>query len=124
LNFAIWYDLCILASIKIPDMKILISNDDGYQAPGLQLLASALSEIAQITVVAPDKNRSGSSNSLTLDRPLSLNRAANGFYHVNGTPADCVHIALTSILESPQILSCRASIKGKIWATILCIQEQ
>lgn len=79
-------------------MKILISNDDGYLAPGLVALAEALAPIAEITVIAPDSNRSGSSNSLTLDRPLSLQRAANGFYFVNGTPSDCVHLALTGIL--------------------------
>ncbi|MBC7413895.1 MAG: 5'/3'-nucleotidase SurE [Herminiimonas sp.] len=79
-------------------MKILISNDDGYLAPGLLALADAMSAIAEILVVAPDSNRSGSSNSLTLDRPLSLTRAANGFYFVNGTPSDCVHIALTGPL--------------------------
>lgn len=76
-------------------MKILISNDDGYLAPGITALAAALSAIAEIVVVAPDSNRSGSSNSLTLDRPLSVYRANNGFYFVNGTPSDCVHIALT-----------------------------
>jgi 5'-nucleotidase len=76
-------------------MKILISNDDGYLAPGVIALADALAPIAEIVVVAPDSNRSGSSNSLTLDRPLSVYRAANGFYFVNGTPSDCVHIALT-----------------------------
>ncbi len=80
-------------------MRILISNDDGYLAPGLVALADALASIAEITVIAPDTNRSGSSNSLTLDRPLSLHRAANGFYFVNGTPSDCVHLALTGILE-------------------------
>jgi 5'-nucleotidase len=76
-------------------MRILISNDDGYLAPGIVALANALSPIAEITVVAPDSNRSGSSNSLTLDRPLSVYRAENGFYFVNGTPSDCVHVALT-----------------------------
>ncbi len=80
-------------------MKILISNDDGYLAPGLAALASAMSAIAEILVVAPDGNRSGSSNSLTLDRPLTVTRAANGFYFVNGTPSDCVHIALTGVLK-------------------------
>ncbi len=80
-------------------MKILVSNDDGYLAPGLQALANALAPIAEIVVVAPDSNRSGSSNSLTLDRPLSVYRAENGFYFVNGTPSDCVHIALTGILS-------------------------
>jgi 5'-nucleotidase len=79
-------------------MKILISNDDGYLAPGINALADALAAVAEIVVVAPDSNRSGSSNSLTLDRPLSVYRAANGFYFVNGTPSDCVHIALTGVL--------------------------
>lgn len=80
-------------------MRILISNDDGYLAPGIVALADALSPIAEITVVAPDSNRSGSSNSLSLDRPLSVHRADNGFYFVNGTPTDCVHVALTGILS-------------------------
>jgi 5'-nucleotidase len=79
-------------------MKILISNDDGYLAPGIIALADALSSIADITVVAPDSNRSGSSNSLTLERPLSVGRTAGGAYFVNGTPSDCVHIALTGLL--------------------------
>lgn len=79
-------------------MRILISNDDGYLAPGINALADALAPIAEIVVVAPDSNRSGSSNSLTLDRPLSVQRAANGFYSVNGTPSDCVHVALTGLL--------------------------
>jgi 5'-nucleotidase len=78
-------------------MRILISNDDGYLAPGINALAEALASIAEIIVVAPDSNRSGASNSLSLDRPLSVNRAANGFYFVNGTPTDCVHIALTGM---------------------------
>jgi 5'-nucleotidase len=79
-------------------MRILISNDDGYLAPGIVALADALASIADIVVVAPDSNRSGSSNSLSLDRPLSVYRADNGFYFVNGTPTDCVHVALTGIL--------------------------
>ncbi len=76
-------------------MKILVSNDDGYLAPGIIALAEALRPIADIVVVAPDSNRSGSSNSLTLDRPLSVYQADNGFYFINGTPSDCVHVALT-----------------------------
>ncbi|RJF98736.1 5'/3'-nucleotidase SurE [Noviherbaspirillum saxi] len=80
-------------------MKILVSNDDGYLAPGILALVEALRPIAEITVVAPDSNRSGSSNSLTLDRPLSVYRAENGFYFVNGTPSDCVHVALTGGLS-------------------------
>lgn len=80
-------------------MKILVSNDDGYLAPGIIALANALRSIAEIVVVAPDSNRSGSSNSLTLDRPLSVYRSENGFYFINGTPSDCVHIALTGGLS-------------------------
>jgi 5'-nucleotidase len=80
-------------------MRILISNDDGYLAPGINALAEALAPIADIVVVAPDSNRSGASNSLSLDRPLSVQQAANGFYFVNGTPTDCVHVALTGMLD-------------------------
>jgi 5'-nucleotidase len=86
-------------------MKILISNDDGYLAPGINALADQLAGIAEIVVVAPDSNRSGSSNSLTLDRPLRVVKAANGFFSVNGTPTDCVHIALTGMLdEKPDLV--------------------
>ena len=80
-------------------MRILISNDDGYLAPGISALADALASVAEIVVVAPDSNRSGASNSLSLDRPLAVQRAANGFYFVNGTPTDCVHVALTGMLD-------------------------
>lgn len=80
-------------------MRILLSNDDGYFAPGLEALATALAGLGEIVVVAPEQNRSGASNSLTLDRPLFLKRAASGFYFVNGTPTDCVHLAVTGMLE-------------------------
>ena len=80
-------------------MKILVSNDDGVLAPGLRALVDGLSSIAEITVVAPDRNRSGASNSLTLSRPLRLKQLENGFYSVEGTPTDCVHLALTGLLE-------------------------
>ena len=80
-------------------MRILLSNDDGYFAPGLICLAQQLAKIAEVTVVAPERDRSGASNSLTLDRPLKLRKAANGFYYVNGTPTDCVHLAVTGMLE-------------------------
>ena len=80
-------------------MRILLSNDDGYFAPGLAVLATALSTLAEITVVAPERDRSGASNSLTLDRPLSLRQAPSGFYYVNGTPTDCVHLAVTGMLD-------------------------
>ncbi len=80
-------------------MRILLSNDDGYFAPGLTSLVEALSSIADTVVVAPERDRSGSSNSLTLDRPLSLHKSHNGFYYVNGTPTDCVHLAVTGMLD-------------------------
>lgn len=80
-------------------MLILVSNDDGYFAPGLAALVEVLRPLAELIVVAPETNRSGSSNSLTLDRPLSVRTAANGFFYVNGTPSDCVHIALTGLLD-------------------------
>ena len=79
-------------------MRILLSNDDGYFAPGLICLAETLSDVADIIVVAPERDRSGSSNSLTLDRPLSLHKSHNGFFYVNGTPTDCVHLAVTGML--------------------------
>jgi 5'-nucleotidase len=80
-------------------MKILVSNDDGYSAAGIEALAGVLAPHAEITVVAPEVNHSGASNSLTLNRPLTVRRASNGFYVVNGTPSDCVHIALTGLLD-------------------------
>ena len=80
-------------------MLILLSNDDGYFAPGLNILAEHISKIADIIVVAPERNRSGASNSLTLDRPLTVRKASNGFYYLNGTPTDCVHLAVTGLIE-------------------------
>ena len=79
-------------------MKILLSNDDGYQAPGIQALYEVLSDIASVEVVAPEHNNSAKSNALTLHSPLYVHTAPNGFRYVNGTPADCVHIALTGLL--------------------------
>lgn len=81
-------------------MKILVSNDDGYRAPGIRSLAEHLSAIAEVTVVAPDRDRSGASNSLTLDLPIRAHAVEPGLYRVEGTPTDCVHIALTGLLES------------------------
>ncbi|HEX6006525.1 MAG TPA: 5'/3'-nucleotidase SurE [Burkholderiales bacterium] len=81
-------------------MRILISNDDGYFAPGIAMLQEALTDVAEVTVVAPERDRSGASNSLTLDRPLTVRRSQNGFYYVNGTPTDCVHLAVTGLLEA------------------------
>lgn len=80
-------------------MRILLSNDDGYFAPGLAALADALASLAEMTVVAPERDRSGASNSLTLDRPLMLRQAPSGFHYVNGTPTDCVHLAVTGMLD-------------------------
>jgi 5'-nucleotidase len=79
-------------------MKILISNDDGYQAPGIVALYEALKAVADVDVVAPEHNNSAKSNALTLHSPLYVHTAPNGFRYVNGTPADCVHIALTGLL--------------------------
>jgi len=80
-------------------MRILISNDDGYMAEGIKALAEAMSSLGDITVVAPDRNRSGASNSLTLENPLRVNRLDNGVYRVEGTPTDCVHLAITGLLD-------------------------
>jgi 5'-nucleotidase len=80
-------------------MRILLSNDDGYFAPGIAILAEALARVAEVTVVAPERDHSGASNSLTLDRPLSVRKSGNGFLFVNGTPTDCVHLAVTGLLE-------------------------
>jgi 5'-nucleotidase len=80
-------------------MRILVSNDDGYFSPGIALLAERLARFGEVTVVAPERDRSGASNSLTLDRPLLVRRAANGFRYVNGTPTDCVHLALTGSID-------------------------
>ncbi|MEJ2060150.1 MAG: 5'/3'-nucleotidase SurE [Gammaproteobacteria bacterium] len=81
-------------------MHILVSNDDGYQAPGLRCLAESLKAVAEVTVVAPDRDRSGASNSLTLDQPLRAKLHDDGFISVNGTPTDCVHLAITGLLET------------------------
>lgn len=80
-------------------MRILVSNDDGYAAPGIAALARALSAIADVTVVAPERDRSATSSSITVDRPLVIRQANNGFYYVDGTPADCVHIAVSGWLD-------------------------
>lgn len=79
-------------------MKILLSNDDGFQAAGLVALHEALRQVAEVEVIAPEHNNSAKSNALTLHSPLYVHQAANGFRYVNGTPADCVHIALTGLL--------------------------
>lgn len=80
-------------------MRILVSNDDGVFAPGIAVLARALAEVATVTVVAPDRNRSAASNSLTLDSPVRINLQHNGFFATNGTPTDAVHIAITGWMK-------------------------
>lgn len=80
-------------------MHFLLSNDDGYQAVGLEILVQAMSDFGAITVVAPDRNRSGASNSLTLDSPLYTKQVSERFFYVNGTPTDCVHLAITGLLD-------------------------
>ncbi|MSQ88059.1 MAG: 5'/3'-nucleotidase SurE [Betaproteobacteria bacterium] len=82
-------------------MRILVSNDDGYLSPGITLLAERLAVLGEVIVVAPERDRSGASNSLTLDRPLMVRLAGSGFRYVNGTPTDCVHLALTGLLDAP-----------------------
>lgn len=80
-------------------MRILVSNDDGYFAPGIKALARAMAEIGDVTVVAPEQNQSGASHSLTLHRPLSIRTTEDGWSYVDGTPTDCVHIAMTGLLD-------------------------
>jgi len=80
-------------------MKILLSNDDGYLADGLATLALALKGLGELTIIAPDRNQSGASHSLTLDAPLRVNQTPDGIYFVNGTPTDCVHLAITGLLD-------------------------
>ncbi len=80
-------------------MRILLSNDDGYLAPGIVRLAKALRTIADVTVVAPDRNRSGASNSLTLENPIRATQVEPGVIAVDGTPTDCVHLAITGFLD-------------------------
>ena len=80
-------------------MHFLLSNDDGYQSPGISALAEVLGSLGKVTVVAPDRDCSGASNSLTLDSPLYVKQDERGFYYVNGAPSDCVHLAITGLLD-------------------------
>jgi 5'-nucleotidase len=80
-------------------VQILLANDDGYQARGLRCLADALAPLSDVVIVAPDRDRSGASNSLTLEAPLRVRRAGENVYYVNGTPTDCVHVAITGLLD-------------------------
>ena len=82
-------------------MHILITNDDGYFAPGIRALAQELALVADISVVAPERNKSGASNSLTLTRPLRVEQSTDGYYYVDGTPTDCDHLALSGLLDNP-----------------------
>ena len=82
-----------------PRVRILLANDDGYRAEGLRFLREALEGVAPLTVVAPDRNFSGASNSLTLDVPLRVHRHGERMYHVNGTPTDCVHLAISGLFD-------------------------
>src|ERR1700709_586327 len=80
-------------------MRVPVSNDDGVAAPGIRILADRLQALGEVTVVAPDRDRSGPSNSLTLDQPVRVTRMDNGYFRVVGTPTDCVHLALAGLLE-------------------------
>lgn len=80
-------------------LKVLLSNDDGVHAQGIHALAESLNDIADVTIVAPDRNRSGASNSLTLEQPLRVNEIADGVFSVQGTPTDCVHFALNELMK-------------------------
>ena len=80
-------------------MHFLISNDDGINATGIKALSEVLSELGEITVYAPSVDRSGASNSLTLDRPVRIHKVSDNRYAVDGTPTDCVHMALTGLME-------------------------
>ena len=80
-------------------MRVLVSNDDGVDAPGIRVLAARLAVVGDVTVVAPDRDRSGASNSLTLDQPIRVARLEDGRYRVAGTPTDCVHLALAGLLD-------------------------
>ena len=97
------FGACQARTPTIPTMRILLSNDDGFRAPGLVALQQALAPMASVQVVAPEHNNSAKSNSLTLTAPLYVHQADNGYTYVNGTPADCVHIALTGMLQAHEL---------------------
>ena len=89
-----------ISTAKLHFMKILVSNDDGIDAPGIKMLARSLSALGDIFVVAPDRNRSGASNSLTLTRPLYIHERQENWTSVQGTPTDCVHLAVTGLMAN------------------------
>jgi 5'-nucleotidase len=101
-------------------VKILVSNDDGVYAEGIKALADAMRELGEVVVVAPDRNRSGASNSLTLDRPLRVKRIGDEIYSVEGTPTDCVHLAMTGLLDTlPDIVVSGINAGGNLGDDIL-----
>jgi 5'-nucleotidase len=97
-------------------MHFLISNDDGIEARGIQVLARRMERIGRVTIVAPDQNRSGASKSLTLDSPVRIREIAERWYRVTGTPSDCVHIALTGCSKKIPTSWCPASTPAPTWA--------
>jgi len=98
-------------------MRVLVSNDDGVDAPGIKVLAQRLAVVGEVIVVAPDRDRSGASNSLTLDQPIRVSRLEDGRYRVIGTPTDCVHLALAGLLDKEPDIVVSASIIRPISAT-------
>ena len=101
-------------------VRFLLSNDDGYNAPGLRCMARHLKDLGAVTIVAPDRNRSGASNSLTLDYPLRLRAEGDGIYAVDGTPTDCVHLAITGLLdEEPDMVVSGINFGGNLGDDVL-----
>src|ERR1700733_11878802 len=86
-------------AVKHINPKILVTNDDGYRAEGITQLRAAMASLGEVTVVAPDRNRSGAGNSLTLDAPLRVFQAEPGVHYVAGTPTDCVHLAISGVFD-------------------------
>ncbi|MEM7027584.1 MAG: 5'/3'-nucleotidase SurE [Pseudomonadota bacterium] len=101
-------------------MHFLVSNDDGHQAPGIHALAQALAVLGKVTVVAPDRDRSGASNSLTLDAPLRVKQDERNYYYVNGTPTDCVHLAITGLMgQEPDMVISGINAGGNLGDDVL-----
>lgn len=101
-------------------MHILLSNDDGYEAPGIIQLSQDLKQIAEVTVVAPERDRSGASNSLTLELPLRARTMPSGFIRVDGTPTDCVHLAITGLLtQEPDMVIAGINAGGNLGDDVL-----
>ena len=86
-------------------MQILVSNDDGYRAPGLSTMVEAVSDFGEVTVIAPNQDRSGASNSLTLTVPIRVEQIENGYFVCSGTPTDCVHLGITGLMpQEPDMI--------------------